>query len=60
MMQNGGGQNEIDSFKADQREAYHESRGTKENRGCAAEEVGAREGEDRQLTRRRTRLYFWS
>ncbi len=45
----GSYQGEIETFEAGQREAYHESRGTRENCGCATKEMGAGEGEDGRL-----------
>jgi len=45
----GGAQSEIEACEAGRREAYHESRGPKENCGCTAQEMGAGEGEESGL-----------
>jgi hypothetical protein len=45
----GGGQVEIETLEADRREAYHASRGTKEDCSCATEGMGAGEGEEGHL-----------
>jgi hypothetical protein len=55
----GSWQSEIGAIEAGQRDAYHESRSAKEHSRCATEEMGAGEGEEGRLKRRRRRGGSW-